>query len=233
MTRALQHVAGVQVMRWGVFVRDHFRWHQGEHVTLVGPTGQGKTTLTKSILPLRRHVAVIATKPDDDTMTALIRGGYRKVTDWGKVRSTDERVVLWPTVRKRADKANLARQVQYALDCIYVQGGWCVDLDETRYIAEKLGCREALEDLWLQGRALNVSLVASTQRPRHLPLEAFSQATHLFLWRSRDQYDVDRLGGLGTHNTRQVRDLIASLPPFTVLYINTRTEQLVITRAPR
>jgi len=39
-----------------------FDWRQSEHVALIGPNGQGKTTLLISILPKRTYVAVLVTK---------------------------------------------------------------------------------------------------------------------------------------------------------------------------
>lgn len=227
-----RNAAQVQVMKWSTLM-EQFRWYQGEHVTLVGPTGQGKTTLLKSLLPLRNHVAVVATKPADESLDALRAKGYKTIRRWPPTARDGNRVLLWPKIETYRDRPRQAAEVQYALECIYQQGGWCVALDECRYVAKTLNCADVLEMLWLQGRSNGVSIVAATQRPRHLPLEAFSQATHLFLWRNRDTYDLDRLGGLGTHNTRTVRDVIADLPKYHVLYVNTRDEMLVVTKAPR
>lgn len=207
-------------------------WKQGEHITLVGPTGQGKTTLIKSLLPMRDYVAVIATKPVDASLDALRARGYRLTRKWPPKTGTD-RVLLWPRIDRMEQLPEQRAIVQHALSSIYAQGGWCVALDEARYVAEQLQCRELLQLLWLQGRSNGISMVASTQRPRFLPLEAYSQATHLFLWRNRDKLDRDRLAGLGTLDTSIIRETIAQLPPHACLYVNTRDDFLCVTRAPR
>lgn len=232
-----RNAANVEVLRWPDLMA-RFRWEQGEHITLVGPTGQGKTTLVKSLLPRRRFVAVVATKKSDDSLDKLRReanGGYKQIERWPPTARDGERILFWPKVASYRDRPRQAAEVRYMLETIYETGGWTVVLDECRYVAKTLGCEDVLEMLWLQGRSEGVSIVSATQRPRHIPLEAFSQATHLFLWRNRDTYDLDRLGGLGTHNTRTVRDIIAGLPPYHVLYVNTRAsdEMLVVTKAPR
>lgn len=223
--------ADVPLVRWSELA-PRMAWAQGEHVTLVGPTGQGKTTLLKSLLPMRTYVAVIATKPVDASLDALRRQGYVLIREWPPKRDT-ERVLLWPKIDRITDLPNQAAVIRDALGAIYTSGSWCVALDEARYVAEQLGARDLLQLLWLQGRSNKVSIVAATQRPRFLPIEAFSQATHLFLWRSRDRYDLDRLAGLGTIPTATIRNTIANLPPHTCLYVNTRDDTLAITRPPR
>ena len=83
---------------WDEFLKS-FRWKQGEHVTLLGPTGQGKTTLALAILPRREYVIVFGTKAKDKTLDRLIKeDGYEKCTEyppptWAK------KVVLWPSTK--------------------------------------------------------------------------------------------------------------------------------------
>src|SRR5690349_6421632 len=54
-------------------------WRQGEHVGLIGPTGSGKTTLAMWLLPLRKYVVVLGTKPRDKTLDELAARGYYKM----------------------------------------------------------------------------------------------------------------------------------------------------------
>src|SRR5262245_34432960 len=68
---------------WYEFLGSHFRWLAGEHVGLIGPTGQGKTTLLTSLIKQRRYVAVFGTKPADKQLTRLIKQeGYKRLEAW-------------------------------------------------------------------------------------------------------------------------------------------------------
>jgi hypothetical protein len=74
----------------------------------------------------------------------------------------------------------------------------------------------------LQGRSLNVSFVAATQRPSWVPLEAYDQATHLLLWRETDKRNLSRLGDIGGVDTELIRSVVPTLPKHDFVYVNTR-----------
>src|SRR3546814_12796701 len=64
---------------WDYFTRNVLDWRYGEPFSLIGPTGQGKTTMLRALIPFHRYVAVFATKPRDDAMDALIHGAIEQV----------------------------------------------------------------------------------------------------------------------------------------------------------
>lgn len=206
-------------------------WRQGEHITLVGPTGCGKTTLALGLLERRHWVVAIGTKPRDTTLSGLLKQGYRRVQAWPPP-SHYRRVVLWPRKRKIADRFTQERVIREALHSIYQSWSWCIFADELEYLSSPayLGLEFELREIWQQGRAVNISLVGATQRPRHVPLAAYSQATHLFLWRSSDEGDLKRLSELNGADTRTVRATLPRLTRFECLYVNTRDGELWRTR---
>lgn len=205
-------------------------WNQGEHVTLVGPTGCGKTTVALAMLERRKYVCVIATKPRDPLIKSLPKQGYKVLDRWPPPDYL-KRVVLWPKISSLGDKVSQRREIQRAMARMYRSGGWCVVADELRYLTQTLGLKSEAEMYWLQGRSLNLSFVTATQRPAWVPLEAYDQATHLFLWRETDKRNLARLGDIGGVDTEVIRYIIPQLPKHDFLYINTRDATMCISNA--
>lgn len=198
-----------------------FLWYQGEHVTLVGPTGCGKTTAALALLPRRRHKCVIATKPRDPLINDLRRKGYHITRTWPPPSYVTD-VVFWPEISRLGNASKQRIQIANALARIYKTGAWAVYMDELRYVTQTLGLRRLVEMLWLQGRSLNISLIGATQRPSWVPLEAYDQATHLFIWRETDARNLARLGDIGGVDTKLIRTIVPNLSKHDFLYINTR-----------
>lgn len=212
--------AAIETVGWDDHV-SRWDWQQGEHVTLIGPTGCGKTHLTRAILPRREYVVFVATKPRDPIIDQLEDDGFHVASRWNP--ANHDRIVLHPVRRRSAaeDRRNARDEIGAMLDDLYVQGGWTVVLDELRYVTGNLGMSEAVELLWLQGRSLGVTVVSGAQRPRHVPLAAYSQARHLYVWRTRDRQDLGRLAEFsGELNPMQLGSAVSALPDHACLYAN-------------
>jgi energy-coupling factor transporter ATP-binding protein EcfA2 len=213
-------------------------WRQGEHVSLIGPTGTGKSTAMLGLLPQRQYVNVIGTKVRDETLNVLIdRQGYTRIREWPpppRGPRKEQRIILWPDFRRPEDQAIQRYEIDRGLREMFTEGGWCVAVDEAFYLCKILGLTALLEMYWTQGRSMGLSLVASTQRPAHVPLWMYDQASHLLLWRDNDPANLQRIGGFGGGlDPAVVRGVVKTLPLHDCLYINTRTGAMFITRAEK
>jgi hypothetical protein len=221
---------------WDVFLKE-LQWMQGEHFAFIGPTGQGKTTMVQHLLPKHPYVAVLATKPRDDTMDKLVSNGYQKMHRW---RSLDPnnvpRRVIWPKASKLSQLVTAQNEVfEDAFDSMYLEGGWTVGIDELWWYTNILHLQQQVRILLLQGRSMGLSLAASTQRPAFVPTELYSQSTHLMFWRDNEKKNLERLGELNTRDASLVRSVVQDLEAHKkqVLYINTRTGRMLRTHVPR
>jgi hypothetical protein len=96
---------------------------QGDHVTIVAPTGGGKTTLAYEVVNARDYVLGLFTKPRDPLIDELRRQGWR-VTNILDIRVengalVDRKVAYHPVIRYgtiREKRAWQARRIKEALD---------------------------------------------------------------------------------------------------------------------
>lgn len=225
----------VERLPWGELL-DVMDWRQGEHVSLVGPTGTGKSHAALQLIPQRDYVVAFGTKPLDrtlDRLTAARRPDrFRRVKKWRDVRQRDRRVLLWPPMRGVRDRATQADQFTAALDDCFAQGRWCLFADETAYMCRQLGLADRFTLIWQQGRSIGLSLVTCIQRPAFVPLEAYDAPTHLFFWRDNDERNLRRIGGIGWLDAGTIRQTVARLGQHEALYLNSRTGFQAVTRAP-
>jgi ABC transporter len=201
----------------------HTGWEQGEHVTLVGPTGCGKSTLIQYLLARRSYVTTFATKKSDSTMDRLVRAGYKKQTGkWDG--SYYDYICLWPTHASSTEET-LAKQYpifHQAIDDMYNQGGWCMNFDEVSYMTDFLGLSRKLRWLLQQGRSSGISIVAATQRPAFIPLAFYDQPEWLIFWNDNDHTNLKRIQGLGGEDGKVIRQEVMSLGDRQILAIHNR-----------
>jgi hypothetical protein len=93
------------------------------------------------------------------------------------------------------------QQVFNALHRVYNEGDWIVYFDEVQDIGgiriPNLGLGMHLDELYRKGRSRHISVVASTQAPRHVPTSFYDQADFSWIGRLADEDKQKRLREIG------------------------------------
>jgi hypothetical protein len=210
-----------------------FNWQRGEHLALIGPTGQGKTTMMRHLLPRHPFVTIFATKPADRTLEPFIRDGYRRMDRW---HSEDPRIlprrIIWPDATRLDALTAQMETLRDAFHRVYQERAWTLAVDETWFVTNKLKLKSEIETVLTQGRSIDLSMVNSTQRPAWIPTAVYDQSTHLFFWRNNDGRAQSRLAEINNINADLVRGIVGNLEKHQTLYINTRDGEMCRTKAP-
>jgi hypothetical protein len=215
-----------------------FEWKQGQHIICIGPNGSGKTVVNKHLLLYRKrrrgYMCGFATKPEDEELEALTKAPFNFIRvkankEWGP--RSYPRLLLWPPAGDFANLAHQRKVFRDALQGMWKRGKWTAWLNELRYLTEHLRMRQEMNTLYLQARSSKFSLTAETQRPRYVPLEAFSQASHCFFFGCRDDEDMKRISGIGNADPKLIRACVQDLEEYETCYVNARTGEIVRTKA--
>lgn len=212
-------------LRWG-----QNRWQQGQHVSILGPNGSGKTYLALRLLELQRYTLIFGTKPvDSELSTYTKKHNYERLSKWPP-SDWSERVILWPKYKKPGDELQQRHVFKEAIDEAFYSGAWTILVDEIYYWSNILKLTPQLSALWTQGRSLKLALVGCTQRPKAVPLLMYDQAIHLFFFRFGDENDLKRIGGIGYLDRKEIAYTVAHLQRHEFLYINAITGQMTVSR---
>jgi hypothetical protein len=221
-------------VRWDRFLQT-WKWKAGEHLTAIGPTGSGKTVLTRYLLRRRRFVVVLGIKARDPEFYGPFQAdGYKLVHRFNldaDSKDDDPKVLFVPTSDKHGNESRRERSKKFRLALNDIMDSrappghenWTVYADDVRYMSDQLGLRTEFEELWIAGRSEGITMVASSQEPVDIPVMAYGQATHLFLFRSTDKRRADRMAELTGVNREVTREVLLRLPSHQFLYVNRET----------
>ena len=199
-------------------------WKQGEHVMVSGPTGSGKTELTRHLDEIRLnaggHVLVMVGKLGYDETIAREYKGWTRWHDFRKgkraVAPSDNRILLWPNTKGMKLKEARAHQREVfgeAFDILLSKGRWTLHVDEGLYTCDPkfLGLSDELAMLHAMGRSSGLTIITLMQRPSNVPLIVYGSASHAFIGQARERVDSQRLGTLqGNESSKELMQLVST-----------------------
>jgi len=225
---------------------DRFKYRAGEHLTILGYTQSGKTTLGFQLLSKVATpdlpALVLVMKPRDPTVerwAAQIGLSHTKV--WPPPA---RKLRLWWSKRPNGfvlqphhtfdldgwDEANMYDQFRAGMIHHYkVKKPNIVVADEAGGLAKELNLERALKTILMRGSSMGTGLWEFSQRPVDMPVLGYSSATHMLIANDRDENNRKRLRGLGgREDPRELERIITELPRHHFLYLHQHGGKAVI-----
>jgi hypothetical protein len=211
-------VSSVPVKHWTEvhkYVNQQWDPENSPHHSIIGLTGSGKSFLAvngilKPMCPMDR-VLIVDVKKDDKLVSSIgqpVTEIPKKTWQTRKREPFDSWFRLTVHDQFRTDGRAKARgQVFRALERIYHEGNWVIYFDEVQDIGgirqPNLGLGMHLDELYRKGRSRHISVLATTQAPRHVPTSFYDQASFAWIGRLSDEDKQKRLREIGgLHKTQ-------------------------------
>jgi hypothetical protein len=216
-------------------------WQPGQHVALIGPTGEGKSTFAAGILDARKWALALDPKGEDET---LAKTGYKRLVKWPPSGRDRDRIaagkaaryIIGGPIRTESEMAGHIGLMRKAISGCRAEGGWTLYVDEFQLLADKrmFGLDKEIEALLVAARSKGTSVLTSFQAPAWVPKAATRQATFVVVWPTQDP---DMIRVVARSMGREWKPMVAAvheLEPYTVLVIPKRPRApMVLTRAPK
>lgn len=242
------HVLTVADTDVTVYDRDEFldevwSYEGGQHVTIIGPTGTGKTWLGFQLLERTARpelpAVVLVMKPRDETVERWAKGrDYRRVTNWPPqfsevLRKKPSGFILKPdhAFDPDVDTPRHRQIFRRAILGSYKKGERIIFADELYSLCEELDLDDELISVWTKGRSMEAGVWGATQRASHVPLWAYSQATHLFLAFDPDKKAQLRFSEISGMDPDLVKAVVFQLQRHEWLYINQEERTMCVISA--
>lgn len=226
------------------FFSGYLTLEPGQHITLIGPNGVGKTTVGFRLLSLgvelnpHTYGLALVMKKDrgakepgqwrrpsgDETVTRLTKRYGGKIIRSYPPMFTAGRppfYSLWPphTGDPQIDENRHFWTFRQALLGEYNRGNSWIFADEAFGLSDELALKRELIQIWSRGRSMKCGLIASTQRAAHVPLWMYSEAKHFFLWNMRDAGAFKRIREIGNVDPHLVQTTLSRLSKHQCLYL--------------
>lgn len=228
------------------FIQQFGQNYQNQHVTFLGPTQRGKTTLALQLLSRcvsPEHKAVIlAGKPlgRDQTMEkAPELLNMRRIREWPPDKTFRDRnrngYVLAPLGKPsqdtEAEDNRLRAQFGKALRSLYASNKpTIVVVDETAHVYEYLKLKREYEAPLMRGQP-TIGIWSLIQRPRNITYHAYAAPEHIFIFWDPDTRHQETFGDIGGVDPAWLEYLVTGLKKETIKTGQTVSQALYIRRS--
>ena len=212
----------------------------GEHVTFIAPTQNGKTTMIGDLLahlPAQKNPPVMLVMKPRDPVVDKIRKRlhYRKIRSWpppvlSRYAARPPGYVLWPrhTFDPDRDDALLRQEMRKAILGSYKDGDRVVVADETYGLVNELGLQREMTAVHTRGAGMGVSLWCAAQGPKFVGTWLYSQAEYLFIGYDPDERARDRFEEIGGFQPGVISQESAKLQKFEWLFLQRTGRKMCI-----
>lgn len=243
--RRRSELSPADVVRYGhrEFLDEVWDYRGGEHVTVLAPSGGGKTHLSYELLEVTARpelqALVFVMKPRDETVEKFTkRAKFRLVRQWpppvrARLQSKPAGWVLWPrhTYDPDVDESRQYAIFRTAILDSYKRGDRILFADETYSLENELpngGLTKELRTVHTKGRSMACGIWSASQRAAYINRWAY-QAHHLFLGHDPDDDAQRRLSEIGAAVDKQlVREIVGGLRQYEWLYIHRDSRTMCI-----
>lgn len=228
----MSHSVDIEALDWSTEFLPWFRdaWKPGEHVSLIAPTGAGKTTFASGLLELRKYVLALDAKGGDSTLESL---GYPRLDNWPgqkqmtkRVEKNDEeglpsRYIVGAKTRGEEEIKKLMATIGNAIREAYSMGGWTVYADELMILTDprQFNLRTEVDRMLIAARDLGISFVSSYQAPTWVTPMAGKQSTWVAVSYTRDTDVVNRLAEILGRPKAEIRGAIKGLERYSWIIV--------------
>jgi hypothetical protein len=198
---------------------------QGQHVLFCGPTQSGKTLLCRHLARLRGAVVVFGTKPVDPSLDAYVAEGYVRIDHWPPTAAdyrkgrglwadlAEPKFILWPKIKTREQLRQFGHIYQKAFDEIFIEGHWCIVVDEGLWISAPsgLGLGSSLADIAYGSASNKVSLYLLVQRQANVPPVAWTSVSWAEIFHMGRLEDIREMASLGIYPRAEAQTAVQRL----------------------
>jgi len=245
---------------WETFLRYmKDAWKPGQHIAMIGPTGEGKSTFAGGLLSNRKWVMALDPKGEDETLSktgyervrtvpSASRGPWWRVQHWQAARQWDRienriaeglpaRVIVGgPAMTEAQDAANQLL-MRKAFSYVREAGGWTTYVDEFELISSQrlFNLGRNVERMLISARSAGTSVVTSFQAAAWVSKHATRQARFTVIWPTGDRDMIVSVARSMGRDWKQLAAGVDELPPYHVLVIPRGKSggPLVCTSAPK